>query len=200
MHLNHTKKLCRSAKTGLTRLRIESDSGKSLELDLPNDSAPFIQEVLESGLRRAKEIRKFNNNIRETPKWSGEKLKYLRRHIGLDGDAFIALLEINRQTLWNYERSEELPKYVSAALEYITQKKLVNQKLTQRSYDRLVEKLGGLKLSGCDITNLRFKLELTQESFGKLMHLSRQQVSYLELKTPSMAQSLFVRYFCEPFI
>ncbi len=199
MKYKHTKLIENNRKLGLSSLVINGNE-QAIKLELPHSAAKFLQEYLESNIETALSIRHQYHSIKPLPTWTGAELRALRQSLGLELDAFRWLLGVTTTTLCSYEKCVQLPSVVSVALEYLVSRRLANNKLTQRSYDKLIDKLEQLSLSGDEIKAFRLSQEVTQEAFGAKMHWSRKQVSYIENHSPSLSQSLYIRYFYEPLI
>jgi DNA-binding transcriptional regulator YiaG len=199
MKYKHTKLVKNNPKLGLVNLIIK-DKQQSIDLELPHSAAKFLQEYLESNIDTALSMRHEYYSLKPLPQWTGNELRALRNSLGLDLDAFHWILGVSRSTLYNYERSDALEPVVAVALEYLVSRKMVNKKLTQNTYNKLIQTLERLALTGEEIRSFRLSQELKQEAFGTKMHWSRQQVSYIENRSPSLSQSLYIRYFYEPLL
>lgn len=199
MKYKHSKIIGKDQTLGLSNLSIFSN-GHSLELELPHGAAKFIQEYLESNIDVANSIKNDYHSIKPLPNWTGLELQALRESLGLELEAFRVILDITTTTLCAYERASSLPVVVSVALEYLVTRKLLGCQLTQYTYDKLIDKIQRLLLTGEQIRKARLSQEVTQETFGTKMHWSRKQVSYIENRSPSLSQSLYVRYFYDELI
>jgi len=199
MKYKHTKLIRNYPKLGLTKLRI-SNNEQSIDLDLPHSAAKFLQDYLESNINTARFVQEEYHSLKPLPKWTGNELRALRKSLGLDLDAFSWLIGVTITTLCKYEKSKSLNETVSVALEYLISRKLMNSKLSQRAYNNLINKLERLILTGEVVRSFRISQGVTQETFGAKMHWSRKQVSYIENRSLSLSQSLYIRYFYEPLL
>jgi DNA-binding transcriptional regulator YiaG len=199
MKYKHTKLVKSNQKLGLANLTIKGKQ-QSIDLELPHSAAKFLQDYLEFNIDTALSMQHEFYSIKPLPVWTGTELKALRKSLGLELDPFRWIIGVTTTTLCKYEKSYKLTEVISVALEYLVSRKLVNEPLTQRSYDKLIAKLEKLSLTGEAVKSFRLSQGITQETFGNKMHWSRKQVSYIENRSPSLSQSLYIRYFYEPLL
>ena len=200
MAKSFTKIIHDKTKQGFGKIGILTDDGW---IDLPpvrNSSVKFVREILEKEL--AISFNQLNNPTTplENPAWTGGELRVFRHRSGLSSTNFGRILNVCIGTMTSYEHSNDLPLYVSGALQYIAKKNLIDANISAGRLEQVIEQVRKLQLTSEEVKAVRKKLGYTQETFAKTIFNSRKQVSQLENYPLSICQSLHLRYFIEAFL
>ena len=195
-----TKIIQGKTKQGFGKIGILTDGGWVELPPIRNSSVKFVREILEKEL--AISFNQLNNPITplENPSWTGPELKEYRSRSGLSSTNFGRIIGVCISTINTYEHSNELPLYVSGALQYLAKKSIVDADLSSGRLEQVIEQVKKLQLTSEEVKAVRKKLGYTQETFGKIIFISRKQVSQLENYPVSICQSLHLRYFIEAFL
>ena len=200
MAKSFTKIIPGKTKRGFGKIGILTDDGWVELPPIRNASVKFVREILEKEL--AISFNRLNNPITplENPSWTGPELKVYRSRSGLSSTNFGRIIGVSISTINTYEHSNELPLYVSGSLQYLAKKSIVDADISSGRLEQVIEQVKTLQLTSEEVKAVRKKLGYTQETFGKIIFISRKQVSQLENYPVSICQSLHLRYFIEAFL
>ena len=196
MKFNYTKLINSDSLGGYSVVSIKKDKAW-IELPLlSTKTANYIRILLEEDLRTGAKKQNLVHFRTNDPRCLTIKAKAFQESTGVGPPTFFRLFGISSyRTIQMLMLEKYLPRDLGVAFQYVIDNKLIAGKLTPKKQENVRKRFEKSRVTGLAVYQLRRKLGLSQMAFGKAMGYSRQRVSYIEASTPSIIQSLFLRYY-----